>query len=214
MVYLFESIYSCINAIETLPCFDLLDIIKKHNIFTAEIIALLKKEKLKILPTFHQYLKNGYYPYAKEMNLQQYYLTREQNLHITLESDLIAIHQELSGKSIRKIKQLMVFIASCVPFIPNWKKIKSAVGINDIGTVKKYFDLLEKAGLILYIGKSTTKFSLLEVQEKVYLNNPSLYYALSLKSRTPNKGGLRENFFAAMLMKDYTIASAKKLTLL
>jgi len=126
-----------------------------------------------------------------------YYLLVEQNLHTTIESDLVAIYPSLTGNRVRKIKQLLSFIARSVPFTPNWSKLKSILEIGDLRTLKTYFKYLEDAEVVQTVPKATKKMQKLEAPEKIYLNNPNQMYALSYDQH--NTGTVRETFFLNML---------------
>ena len=111
---------------------------------------------------------------ANELPSKSHYnITLEQNVHVTIDSDLTAIYPELTGRSLAKIKQLLIFIAGAVPFVPNWAKMLTALEIGDVRTLKTYVKYLEEAQLIRTLQKSTNKFSRLEVCEKITLDNPT-----------------------------------------
>ena len=84
-------------------------------------------------------------------------------MHVTVESDLVAIYPHLTGNSLKKIKQLLSYVAQSVPFVPNWNKIKPIVEISDDRTLKTYFKYLEDAELIQTVSKSTRKINKLEI---------------------------------------------------
>ncbi len=94
-----------------------------------------------------------------------------------------------------------------MPFIPSWSKIQSIVGIADIRTLKNYCKYLEDAGLIASISKGSNKLDRIESQEKIFLNNPNLLYALS--ANIPNEGTVRETFFQSMLRQSHTVTFPK-----
>lgn len=130
---------------------------------------------------------------ALYIQADHFLLTLEQNIHTTLESDLIAIYPSLSGNSIKKIKELLSIIAASVPFTPDLKRLKRILDVGDERTLKAYIKYLEDAGIILTVSKSGRGLRELEKPEKIYLNNPNLIYAIS--SHTPvNIGNLREPF--------------------
>ncbi len=69
---------------------------------------------------YRNLFNNGYYPYYLEYRDKgRFYLTLEQNIHTTLESDLPAIHTSLNGATIRRIEKLLSIISSLVPFTPD-----------------------------------------------------------------------------------------------
>ncbi|MCX6989473.1 MAG: AAA family ATPase [Chlamydiae bacterium] len=179
------------------------ELCKNNERIAASIIEVIEGHAKKILPLFHSYLKVGYYPYFFELRNEDIFkMTLEQNLHMTIEADLAAIYPHLTGVTIKKIKQLLIFIANTVPFIPNWEKIKSALEIGDVRTLKMYFEHLEDAGLIKSITKASKKFSRIESPDKVFLNNSNQLFAISLK---PEIGTVRETFFLSMLSQNHTV---------
>lgn len=123
----------------------------------------------------------------------------------TIEADLVAIYPQLTGNSIKKIKQLLIYIAQSVPFIPNWQKIKNITEIGDDRTLKTYFKYLEDAGIIRALSASTDKLKRLELPNKVFLGNSNQLYTLAIQ---PNIGNVRETFFISMLMQKNQVTNA------
>lgn len=174
----------------------------------ANIIIKKISEKNKVLALFQDYLKCGYYPYHTEYPSQDdFAITLEQNIHTTIESDLVAIHPELTGNSIKKIKQLISYIAGEVPFIPSWVKIKNIIDVKDNRTLKTYFKYLEDASIIRSLSRSTGKLAEIEQVEKVFLGNTNQLYAISISP--PNIGTVRETFFLSMLEKQHRVNAPK-----
>lgn len=181
-----------------------------HQLAAETIVATLEKNKLKVLALFREYLERGYYPYYLEyQDKAQFYLTLEQNIHTTLESDLPAIHATLNGTSIRRIEKLLTIISSLVPFTPDMKSLKKLLGIGDERTLKTYLKYLEDAGIILTVSKSGKGLRAMEKPEKIYLNNPNLYHALA-PNGLPDTGALRETFLLSMLQVHHTVSVPAK----
>ena len=183
------------------------NIINNHQRIAGGITTAVEKKGKKILALFKSYLEYGYYPYFREYkNRELFYLTLEQNIHTTLESDLIAIYPSLSGNSIKKIKKLLMIIASSVPFTPDLKKLKTTLDVGDERTLKTYLKYLEDAGIILTVSKGGRGLRELEKPEKIYLNNPNLIHAIS--SRMPlETGNLRETFFLNIVETSHKVSS-------
>jgi predicted AAA+ superfamily ATPase len=183
------------------------NIINNHQRIADSITTTVEKKGKKILALFKSYLEYGYYPYFREYkNRELFYLTLEQNIHTTLESDLISIYPSLSGNSIKKIKKLLMIIASSVPFTPDLKKLKTTLDVGDERTLKTYLKYLEDAGIILTVSKGGKGLRELEKPEKIYLNNPNLIHAIS--SRMPLEiGNLRETFFLNMVETSHKVSS-------
>lgn len=196
--------YLELNCSVEFSSYSLQEICVNHERITSAVIDQLSKIGQTVLSLFQDYLKNGYYPYFFEINHKDFYrITLEQNLHMTIESDLVAIFPHLTGSSIKKIKQLLMFIAHSVPFIPNWQKIMTAIDIGDSRTLKSYFAHLEDASLIRSIAKSTKKLQKLESPEKIYLDNPNQLFAIC--STRPEKGTVRETFFLNSLSMKHRV---------
>ncbi len=177
----------------------------KHQPFAQEIVERLSTQKEKILPLFNEYLKVGYYPYYFEYNNQeQFYLALEQNIHTTIESDLLAIYPSLTGVSIRKLKSLLKVISESVPFIPDMKKLKGIIGVGDERTLKNYLKYLEDAGLIKMLMKHSKGLKSIEKPEKIYLDNSNLLF-----TSKANIGTIRETFFMNQVSKEHQIIAPK-----
>jgi uncharacterized protein len=181
-----------------------------HERLANRINEELQIKELNIIPLFQKYLQTGYYPFFREINSEALYkITLEQNIHTTIESDIATIYPQLNGSSIQKIKKLLIFIATSVPFVPNWKKILSALEIGDERTLKAYFKHLEDAGLIRTLSSSSKKFRRVESSEKVYLDNPNQMYAIS-PMNVVEKGALRETFFLSMATAQFEVTLSQK----
>ncbi|MFH1146920.1 MAG: AAA family ATPase [Pseudomonadota bacterium] len=185
-------------------------IVTRHQQAADAIVGELEKNGLKALALFKEYLECGYYPYFREYgDKAQFYMTLEQNVHTTLEGDLLAIHQSLNGASIRKIQRLLSIVASMVPFTPDLKQLKNLLGIGDERTLKTYLKYLEDAGVILTVSRSGKGLRQMEKPEKVYLNNPNLYYAMA-GGKAPDSGAMRETFFLNMLRVGHSVSVPAK----
>ncbi len=185
-------------------------ILNSHQQAADSIVAELEKSNLKILGLFKEYLANGYYPYFREYQDKiQFYMTLEQNIHTTLENDLVSIHQSLNGGSIKKIEKLLSIISSLVPFTPDLRHLKNLLGIGDERTLKTYLKYLEDAGVILTLSRSGKGLREMEKPEKIYLNDPNLYHALA-GGRAPDTGAIRETFFLNMLRTGHAVTAPAK----
>lgn len=185
-------------------------IVNGHQQAADTIVVELENKGLKVLALFKEYLACGYYPYYAEYDDKtQFYMTLEQNVHATLEGDLLAIHQSLNGSSIKKIERLLAIISSLVPFTPDMKQLKTLLGIGDERTLKTYLKYLEDAGVILTASRSSKGLREMEKPEKVYLNNSNLYYALA-GGKAPDSGAVRETFFLNMLRVGHSVSVPTK----
>jgi uncharacterized protein len=187
------------------PIYSLDSICKDHEKIAEKILELSDLYDFKILAEFQNYLKHGYFPYFFEVgNEENYRITLEQNLHATIESDLPSIYPNLNGGSVAKIKGFLKYIASAVPFVPNWHQIAVTLSIGDVRTLKNYCALLEEAGIIRLISRSTKKMSKLNSTGKIYIDNTNQLFAFS--PINPEKGTLQELFFLSNVSLQYDLS--------
>lgn len=193
-----------------LRSFKLDEILKNHQRIGGEIIETIENKGKKVLALFREYLEHGYYPYFMEYKSKKlFFITLEQNIHTTLESDLIAIYPSLSGTSVKKMKKLLAIIAVSVPFTPDLKKLKTMLDVGDERTLKTYLKYLEDAGIILTVSKSGRGLRELEKPEKIYLNNPNLSHAIAGHA-SAEKGNIRETFFINMTHTLHKVTAHEK----
>ncbi|MCF6290399.1 MAG: AAA family ATPase [Desulfobacterales bacterium] len=193
-----------------LPSFSLLEIITNHERIAPDIIHDIEQQGAKVLALFRDYLAFGYYPYFQEFKDKElFYITLEQNIHTSIENDLLAVHPGLSGASIKKIKKLLAVISLSVPFTPDLKKMKTILEIGDERTLKTYLTFLEDAGLILTLPKTASRLRQLEKPEKIYLNNPNQILAICSRGQE-NRGNIRETFFMNLVSVHHNLTAPER----
>lgn len=190
-----------------LPKLKLEDILNNHTDIAFEIISKLKQQDKRILPLFKRYLKVGYYPYFLDVNDDDVFFDiLEQNINISISSDLLFVYPSLDGNSIKKLKLLLKIIMQSVPFVPVIEKLKISLEVGDGRTLKEYFIKLEDAGIIKLLMKSSSKgLKQLEKPEKIYLNNTNLLHITESEV-----GTVRETFFLNTLSQNYNVTYPKK----
>lgn len=182
-----------------LSAYSLEDILKEHMSISVKIRDTLHSKKQKIIPLFKEYLEYGYYPYFNSLpNKTMFFTTLEQNINVSIESDLLNIYPKLNGVSIRKIKLLLAVIMQSVPFTPKLADLKNAIEVKDDRTLKEYLSKLDDAGLIKLLMKSSLSMKSLDKPEKIYLANTNL-----MQLASPNIGNIRETFFMNQLDNHY-----------
>jgi predicted AAA+ superfamily ATPase len=158
----------------------------------------VEEKDRKILLLFRQYLSAGYYPFCLEMkDIGLYHVLVEQTMRASIENDLPAVHEALTGASVKKMRKLLSILAVSVPFTPDLNKLKKALDIGDERTLKTYLGYLEDAGVVSMVGKVGGKLRSLAKPEKIYLNNPNQLAAV-VGGANSDKGTLRETFFVSM----------------
>jgi len=188
-----------------LNSYGLEEILTKHQEIAQHIVDALAENREKILALFKVYLDVGYYPYYFEYNnKEQFYMALEQNMHTTIESDLLAVYPSLTGNSVKKLKSLLKVISASVPFTPDMKKLKNIISVGDERTLKNYLKYLEDAGLIKMLLKSSKGLGSIEKPEKIYLDNSNLLF-----TSNADVGTIRETFFMNQVTKDHEVLAPK-----
>ena len=157
------------------------------------------------LAHFEAYLKQGYYPFAKE-SLSSYHQRLEQLIRTIVEFDLIE-QPGFDVRNARKLLQLLYIIAQSVPFKPNVSKLADRSGIHR-NSLLNYLLHLERARLIRLLNKPANSIAALQKPEKIYLHNPNLLYAFP--GLNPEKGMLRETFFLDQVSYRHAVADGKQ----
>ncbi|MEA3352374.1 MAG: AAA family ATPase [Campylobacterota bacterium] len=187
-----------------LNSFTLENILQNHIDISKEIKDIIETKDHKIIPLFKEYLRYGYYPYYLSMpNEMMFFQTLQQNINVSIESDLLNIYPKLNGTSIKKLKLLLAVIMKSVPFIPKMSDLKKATDIKDDRTLKEYLSKLDDAGLIKLLMKSSLSMKSFDKPEKIFLANTNLMYIA-----TPDIGNVRETFFMNQLDNYYTIKNS------
>jgi predicted AAA+ superfamily ATPase len=186
------------------------EILKDHEKLSFFINETLKNKNIRILPSFYEYLRIGFYPYFlqfKEENLMHIML--EQNIHTSIESDLTSVYSFINGETVRKIKKLLAVVASLVPYTPDLNSLKEICGVSDHRTLKTYLSYIEDAGIISQYQKSGNEMDSLRKPEKIYLNNTAQMYAIS-PDNSKNIGNIRETFFSQAVSPVHKLRIPKK----
>jgi predicted AAA+ superfamily ATPase len=180
----------------SLPILSLDDVVDRHERIAPEIVATLGARGVKPLGVFRDYLQFGVYPYYFEYEDRELFrATLEQSIHTAIESDLPAVHPQLTGGSIARIKMLLSAIAASVPLTPDLAKLRRLLDIADDRTLKTYMGYLEDAGLIMVFGRAGRDVKAMEKPRKIYLGDVNEAYALQPVGRV-DVGTVRETFFA------------------
>lgn len=155
------------------------------------------------LPLFRDYLKQGYYPFAKEIGFEY---RMQQVISQTTESD-IAQYADMKASTARKLKQMLSIISSLAPYKPNADNLARELSVSK-NNVPDYLVYLEMAGMIGQLRDDTGGMRGLGKVEKVYIDNPSLMTALA--SGIPDIGNIRETFFYNQMRVRNDIISSRE----
>lgn len=153
------------------------------------------------LPYFQTYLRQGYYPFARD---EEYEMELLQVITQTMEVD-IPQYLESNVSVGRKLKQLLMVVSRSVPFKPVVQKLAEVTGINR-NDIPNYLIYMERAGLIALLRDATGGLRGLGKIEKLYLDNTNLIYALT--PDTAEIGNVRETFFMNQMRVHHDILSS------
>lgn len=155
------------------------------------------------LPLFYQYLRKGYYPFYK---------TIHQGLDMRLQSVVAQVIgndypqiDEVSTSTIRKAKKMLMVLSSRVPQQPNITQLCRELE-TDRNQGLKILNALSRGGLLQLLGDNAKSLNKLSRPDKIYINNPTLMYALS---RDPEIGSIRETFFLNQLSHQHDVQYPK-----
>lgn len=165
------------------------DIIVHHQKISKEIVTSVKP-----LKHFTKYLREGYYPFYKEIPAL-YYSRLGEVINMIIETELPQLRGVETAHT-SKLKQMLLIISESAPFVPNISKLSERTGINR-NTFISYLHYLEEAGLLKNIFRDARGITRLQKPDKIFLENTNLAYALG--NMMPDTGSLRETFFANQL---------------
>lgn len=194
--------YLALEKVIDLPVLSLNEIVQNHIDIADDI-----RNKIKIIPFFKNYLKNGYYPIYRE-GVRSYFNKITNIINTTLEKDLPSV-EKIDYNGIYNVKKLLMVLATLVPYTPNIEKLSAEMQLNRASTLK-YLHYLNKAALTNQLLVPNKGMSLLTKPEKVYLNNTNLIYTLNPDDTTISTGNIRETFFFNQLKVKHAVNLPKQ----
>ena len=159
-------------------------LLSEHERISSEVVS-----NLKIIPAFHKYLKSGYYPFYKEVkgNLQQRISEMARQV---IEEDMPAI-EDVKYATVEKTKRMLMALAAAVPQTPKMTDLYRELE-TDREQGLKMLQSLSRGGLLQLLRYKSVKLKKLSKPDKILVDNPNMYYALSSAADT---GSVRESFF-------------------
>jgi len=166
------------------------DILKNHRTLAGEITS-----RIKVLPLFRRYLREGYYPLYRTVS-SQFADRLAQVVSNVLETDVPAV-MDVTPATIRKAKKMLMILAGNCPQTPNMTDLYRELE-TDRNAGIKMFAMLEAAELVATVRSSLAepKLKRLGTVEKVYLGDTNLMCALVAD---PEIGAVRETYFVNQL---------------
>ena len=166
-------------------------------------IAMEVCEKTKILEQFKKYLEVGYYPFYKAVH-HGYYQRLQNVANQVIEVDYPNV-EDITMSTIRKTKKLLMILAERVPQLPKMNELYKELETDRNQGLKMLY-ALQRGGLLQLLSDDAKSLDNLSRPDKIYINNPTLMYALSPKVDT---GTLRETFFCNQLSQSHEVRYPK-----
>ncbi len=147
---------------------------------------------------FKEYLGAGYYPFILE-GLDSYSQKIQRIIDKTIFED-ISNHYKLKTENLFNFKRILAYMATIPPGELKRNSISKNIGL-DNRTVQNYLEILHETGLITLLSMNKPGSQILKKTEKMYLDNPDLYFSISNEiGFESNIGTIREIFFINMIM--------------
>lgn len=147
---------------------------------------------------FKEYLKRGYYPYVFE-DRESYYQKVLNTIEKTVYED-ISNYYKLKTENLMYLKKIISYTATIPPGELNRNSIAKHIGL-DNKTVQNYLNILGETKILNLLKENKSGSHILKGSEKMYLNNPDIYHAVTEEIGLENKEGtIREIFFINMIL--------------
>ena len=150
-------------------------------------------EGISILKSFHAYIRNGYYPFYKEVH-SGYEERIQQVINRILESDYPAV-ENISVATIQKAKKMLMILAEQAPQRPNMSRLYAELE-TDRNQGLKMLKMLSEANLLSLLSSDAASLKNMSRPDKIYCDNPNIMYALYPEA---DIGCVRETFFLNQL---------------
>lgn len=162
-------------------------------------IAMETCSRTKILESYKKYMEVGYYPFYKAVH-QGYYQRLQSVVNQIIEVDYPNI-DDVTVSTIRKTKKLLMLLAERVPQLPKMVELYKELE-TDRNQGLRMLNALQRGGLLLLLADNAKSPDNLSRPDKIYINNPTLMYALTSHVDT---GTLRETFFMNQLSQAHEV---------
>lgn len=150
-------------------------------------------EGTSILKSFHTYIRNGYYPFYKEVH-SGYEERIQQVINQILESDYPAV-DNISIATIQKAKKMLMILAEQAPQTPNMSRLYAELE-TDRNLGLKILKMLSEANLLSLLSSDAASLKNMSRPDKIYCDNSNIMFALYPDAEI---GCVRETFFLNQL---------------
>ena len=182
-----------------LPLCTLDDLLSRH----AEICKQVN-EACHPVALFKEYLSVGYYPFF-DGDIEDYHMRIGNVANYIIEQEMPLLCG-IDPAYARKLKALLVILATTVPFEVDISKLASTLGLART-SVLNYLQQLQKAALLTLLYSDNISVKKMQKPDKIYLQNPNLMSAFAM--RNANIGAMRESFVVSQLSVAHTVEYGK-----
>ena len=154
------------------------------------------------LKFFDQYMKEGCYPFFKEL---EFFTLLRQIINNTVENDIPSF-AGMTVAATQKLKKLMYYISKSVPVKINYSEMAKNLEL-DREIMPKYLEYLEKAELLSVLRVKANGDAILRKADKLYLHNPNISYVLG--ETDAEKGNLRESIFLCWTKEKFEVLGSE-----
>jgi len=146
---------------------------------------------------FHEYLDKGYYPFYLEDET-----TYNQKILRIIEKTIfedISNFYKLKTENLSNFMRILSYLSTIPPGELNRNSIAKNIRL-DNKTVQNYLHILHETGLVELIAENKSGSNILKQTEKIYLDNPDVYTAITEEIGYESQiGTIREIFFIKMI---------------
>lgn len=172
-----------------------MDLLEDHVEIAHEIAS-----KIKVLPLFEKYLRQGFYPFYRS-SYAKYHERIVAMVGKVLDVDYPKV-EEVSSATIAKAKKMLMVLSNSTPQQPNMSRLYAELETTRNNGLKM-LDALARSGLLSLVVSQKSTLKNLSSPEKIYCDNPNLMHALV---REPDVGTLRECFFMNQVSHEHQVS--------
>lgn len=192
--------YLGMTGVGEFPVLSLNDIITNHLQISASITS-----KIKVLPWFETYMKQGFYPFFAEVaDANSYFESVQRIVSVAIDEDIPAT-EDIAYETLLKTKRLITILAQTVPFTPNISDLCAQLSCTR-NQVLRLMALLDRADLLRLLISDSKKLKAVGKPDKILFDNANLMAALV---QNPDIGTMRESFLASMLCEKHAVSYPK-----
>ena len=145
--------------------------------------------KIRVLPHFEQYLKDGYYPFYREER-SHFASKLRQVVNQVLDVDLPKV-EDITPETVQKARRMLTILSASTPQTPNVADLCRDLGMDRKQGIKVLY-AMRRAGLVGLLAEDADALKRLGAPNKIFCDNTNL---MDILAPRPDVGTVREVFF-------------------